>query len=226
MTKNILAQAQIFLEKSLEKLPRHKKWIVGGLSAIVIGGVIAATVVTVKPVETAILFSQLEISDAARITEYLKANKIDYQSIDNSSTIIVPKNRVDEIRIAVATQDLIQDSYIVYELFDKTNLGMEFVQQLNFRRALESELQRTIKAMQEIKDVKVHLIIPQKPLFKQDEIPPSAAVKLRFKSGQNLNKMSIENIQNLVASSVAGLNPDKVFVFVMDNSDRMLSHLQ
>ena len=218
MAKDVLNQARVFLEK----LNRNQKWILGGVSAVIIGGIIAIIIANVQPTETAILWDSLEASDAARITDYLKANKIDYQFANNASTILVPKARVNEIRMAVMNQDLIQDSHVGYELFDKTNLGMsEAVQQLNTRRALEGEIARTIKSMDEVRDVSVRLTMPKTPLFKKDEKPPTAAVKLRLKSGRSLNRISIEGIQNLVASSVEGMTPDKVVV--TDNNGRMLS---
>lgn len=124
--------------------------------------------------------------------------------------------------MSVANQGLIQDSYVGYELFDKTNLGMsEYVQQLNYRRALEGELQRMIKSSDEIADVKVRLVIPKKAVFKEDEVSPTAAIKLRFKDRRSPERVSIDGIQNLVASSVEGLAPDKVVV--TDNNGKILS---
>ena len=215
---NILEQAKIFANK----LNKNQKWILGGLSALVLGGVITLIVSLYEPPETTTLFNNLEATDASKIIDYLKANKINYELRENATTIVVPKNRVDEIRMAVANQGLIQDSYVGYELFDKTNLGMsEYVQQLNGRRALEGELQRTIKSFPEVRDVKVRLVIPKKALFKQQESPPTAAITLKFKSGHSLGRMSIEGIQNLVASSVEGMEPSKVVV--TDNYGRILS---
>jgi flagellar M-ring protein FliF len=215
---NILEQAKTFVNK----LSKNQKWILGGLSIVVIVGIIALIIALYEPPETTSLFNNLESSDASKIIEYLKSNNIDYELKDNATTIIVPKDRRDEIRMAVANQGLIQDSYVGYELFDKTNLGMsEYVQQLNGRRALEGELQRTIKSMKEIKDVKVHLVIPKKTLFKNDEKPPTAAITLKFSNGHSLSKMSIEGIQNIVASSVEGMTPDKVVV--TDNYGRIIS---
>jgi flagellar M-ring protein FliF len=109
-----------------------------------------------------------------------------------------------------------------YELFDKTNLGMsEFVQQLNGRRALEGELQRTIRSNPELKDVKVHLNIPKRPLLKSMETPPTAAVTLKFKNNHSYGKVNILGIQQLIAQSVEGMTPDKVVV--TDNFGRILS---
>ena len=214
---NILEQVKIFTNK----LSKNQKWILGGLSVLVLGGVIALIITLYEPPETTTLWTNLESGDASRIIEYLKANKINYELRDNATTIVVPKKRVDEIRMAIATQGLVQDSYVGYELFDKTNLGMsEYVQQLNGRRALEGELQRTIKSMNEVRDVKVRLVIPKKALFKQDEKPPTAAVTLRFKSGHSLGRMSIEGIQRIVAQSVEGMVPSNVVV--TDNYGKIL----
>jgi len=201
MAINVLREARVFLEK----LNKAQKWIVGGVAAVVVIGIIAIIVTNTKPVETTTLFNNLEITDASKVIDYLKANKIQHEILDGGSTIVVPKERATEIRMAIMTQGLIQDSHVGYELFDKTNLGMsEYIQEVNSSRALESELERIIKSFYEIREVKVHLAISGKQ--------PFAAVKLRFKSGHSLSKISIENIQNIVSSSVEGLSADKVIV--------------
>ena len=218
MPTDILDKARVFLEK----LNQAQKWILGGVAGVVLAGIIAIIVTNTEPVETTTLFNNLEVTDASSIIDYLKANKIKYDIADGGSTIIVPKKGVIELRMAIFNQGLIQESTVGYELFDKTNLGMsEQVQKLNSRRALEGELQRMIKSSDEIRDVKVHLVIPDKTLFKQQEKQPSAAVKLRFKNGRSYTKVSIEGIQNLVASSVEGMSVDKVVV--TDNNNKVLS---
>jgi len=219
---NILEQAKTFANK----LNKNQKWILGTLSAVVLGGVIALIIALYEPPEKTILFSNLEMQDAYRVTDYLRKQSIAFEAknntMDNSMSIIVPKNRAEDVRMAVFTQDLIQESTVGYELFDKTNLGTsEYVQQLNYRRALEGELQRTIKTNPEVRDVKVRLVIPKDKLFKQDQKPPTAAITLKLKSGHSLSRISIEGIQNSVAKSVEGMSPGNVVV--TDNYGRILS---
>ena len=219
---NILEQAKTFANK----LNKNQKWILGTLSAVVIIGVIALIIALYEPAEKTMLYNNLEMQDASRVTDYLRAQKIAYETssnpIDNTISIVIPKDRVTDIRMAIATQDLIQESTVGYELFDKTNLGTsEYVQQLNYRRALEGELQRTIKTNPEVRDVKVRLVIPKDKLFKQDQKPPTAAITLKLKSGHSLSRISVEGIQNAVAMSVEGMSPGNVVV--TDNYGRILS---
>lgn len=199
------------------------------LQKLIIAGVLVALIVGIilivsnsKPVEMGVLYSNLEPADAAKIVESLKAKGINYELADNGNTILVEKSKLYDTRISLAGEGLPSESIVGYELFDKTNLGMsEFVQKLNYRRALEGELARTIATMDEVKKVRVHLVIPEKTLFKKDEKPPSASVIIHLKSGRSLSKISIEGIQNLVASSVEGLTLDKVTV--VDGRGKILS---
>ncbi len=217
-TTDILAQAKGFLEK----LSRIQKIAFGAAATLVVAGIIALIGYASSSKDMGLLFNNLEPADAAKIVEYLKASQIEYQIVEDGTAVLVEKDKVYDTRLSLANQGLPADSYMGFELFDKTNLGMsEFVQKVNYRRALEGELQRTIKSMNEVKDVKVHLVIPEKTLFKKDERQPTAAIKLHFKSGRSLSKINIEGIQNLVASSIEGLTPDNVTV--TDNNGRILS---
>lgn len=229
MITNVSNKAKIFFAK----LNNAPKWIFGSLSAIAIGGIITIVVISAvvisaiivanteivvnaEPAETTTLFYDLEEPEVSNIIDYLKSNEIKYNTADGGSTIIVPKKEVAELRMAIIEEGLVEDSYVGYKLFDKTNFGIsEYVKKLNIRRTLEKELQRTIKSMTEINDAKVYLV------FKPDEKPHNAAVHLRFNNGRSLNKANIESIQNLVASSVKGLTSDKVFI--IDNNGKMLS---
>ncbi|MEJ5244438.1 MAG: flagellar basal-body MS-ring/collar protein FliF [Bacteroidota bacterium] len=204
-----------------KRLSLVQKLIIGGVVAGLILGIVLL-LSSSKPVEMGVLYSNLEPSDAAKIVESLKAKGVQYKLEDNGNTILVDKSQLYDTRIQLAGEGLPSESIVGYELFDKTNLGMsEFVQKLNYRRALEGELARTIGTMDEIKKVRVHLVIPEKTLFKKDEKPPSASVIIHLKSGRSLSKISIEGIQNLVASSVEGLTIDKVTV--VDGRGKILS---
>lgn len=170
----------------------------------------------------ATLYSDLEQEDSGKIVEQLKEQEIDYRLEDGGSKILVPKEDVDNIRIDLAKKGLPENSNVGYEIFDRTNLGMsEFVQKLNFRRALEGELGNTISNMEEVKKARVHIVIPEKALFKKDQKKPTASVTLHLENGRSVSKISVEGIQNLVASSVEGLIPSDVKV--MDNKANVLS---
>ncbi|MGI6370539.1 MAG: flagellar M-ring protein FliF [Ignavibacteria bacterium] len=215
---DILGQAKLFVEK----LSKMQKIIIGSVAALLVLGIILLIVLNSTKKEYAVLFNNLAPTDAASILEYLKENNLNYKIADDGTSILMEKEKINDTRLMLASRGLPADSYVGYELFDRTNLGMsEFVQKVNYRRALEGELQRTIKSMNEVVDVKVHLVIPEKTLLKKDEKQPTAAIKLHLKNGRSLSKLSIEGIQNLVASSIEGLTPDKVTI--TDNKGRLLS---
>ncbi|MDC1068909.1 flagellar basal-body MS-ring/collar protein FliF [Candidatus Kapabacteria bacterium] len=205
----------------LEKLTMTQKLIGGGLiGAIFIGLMFVILSSTEQPM--AVLFSELESSDSGKIIETLSEQEIDYELREGGAKILVPKDKVDLLRIELANQGLPEVSNVGYELFDRTNLGMsEFVQKLNFKRALEGELQNTIEAMEEVRKARVHIVIPEKALFKKDQKEPTASITLNLKSGRSLSRINIEGLQNLIASSVEGMSPDKVKV--MDQKARLLS---
>ena len=101
----------------------------------------------------------------------------------------MPKQKVYELRLALAGEGLPQTSLIGYEIFDRTNLGIsDFVQKVNYRRALEGELARTILTLEEVEAARVHLVVPEKSLFKEDEKPATASVVLKLKSGKPLKE--------------------------------------
>ncbi|MCX6147424.1 MAG: flagellar basal-body MS-ring/collar protein FliF, partial [Candidatus Kapabacteria bacterium] len=203
------------------RLTRAQKIAVSTVLGIVVIGIISVFLIQGEK-KKEVLFSNLEATDAAKIVEKLKEKKIDYELKDNGQTILVDKGVVFDTRLDMVNQGLPESSDVGYELFDKTNLGMsEFVQKLNFRRALEGELARTINSMDEIKKARVHLVIPEKALFSKDQKKPTASVNLHLKSGKSVSKISIDGIQNLVASSIEGMQIGDVKV--MDQKGKVLS---
>lgn len=192
---------------------------------VVIGAVAAALLFvafSTREVQMATLYKDLEAEDSGKMVEYLEEQNIDYQLEDGGRTIKVREEVINKVRIDLAQQGLPEISNVGYELFDNTNLGMsEFVQKLNFRRALEGELSKTIKEMEEVKKARVHIVIPEKALFKVDQKKPTASVTLHLKSGRSISRISIEGIQNLVASSIEGMNVDDVKV--VDSKANILS---
>lgn len=169
-----------------------------------------------------VLFNDLTAEDAGAITQNLKEKNIKYKLEDGGSTILVEKNDLYDTRISLASEGLPESSIVGYELFDRNNLGMsEFVQQVNFRRALEGEISRTIQSMDEVKKSRVHLVIPETKLFEKDQKEPTASVTLHLKSGRSISRVNIEGIQTLVASSVEGMLPENVTV--VNHMGRLLS---
>jgi flagellar M-ring protein FliF len=174
--------------------------------------------------EMRVLFSGLEPQDAAAIVEKLKESGVPYELADDGRTIKVPAAQLYDTRLRLAAQGLPQKSTVGYELFDKATFGMsDFVQKLNYRRALEGELARTISTLDEVEHARVHIVIPERTLFEAEQKKPTASVILRLKDGRSLSRLNIEGIQHLVASSVEGLEPSAVTI--VDQRGRLLSEL-
>ncbi|MEO5356619.1 MAG: flagellar M-ring protein FliF [Nitrospirae bacterium YQR-1] len=187
----------------LKKWPNKKK-------ALMAGGVVMglATIILLfawsQKVPYQVLFSNLAEPDAGKIVAKLKELKIPYNVTQNS--IMVPQEKVHELRIQLATQGLPQGSGVGFEIFDKTDFqATDFVQKLNYRRALEGELARTIASLGEIQKAKVHLAVPEKSLFVKDKELPTASVVVTLKPNKALTQEQIQGIVHLVSSSVEGL---------------------
>ncbi|HIQ05512.1 MAG TPA: flagellar M-ring protein FliF [Anaerolineae bacterium] len=164
----------------------------------------------------AVAYTGLSEQDAGAIVAQLKKLNIPYQLSDNGSVIRVPAQRVAETRLALAQQGLPKGDSVGFELFDSGqlgNLGMtEFLQKLNYQRALEGELSRTINALEAVEGSRVHIVIPESSLFLDEEKKPTASVLLQLRPGERLNREQVQGISYLVASSVEGLQPDDVTI--------------
>lgn len=171
----------------------------------------------------ALLYSNLNQTDAAAIKGKLDEMKIENR-IDGTS-VYVPSKRVHETRLLLASEGLPQGSSSVgYELFGSPGLGMtDYMQKLNYKRALEGELSRTINSLNGIKQSRVHLAIPKQSLFKSDNVKPTASVVLDLIQSYPLAKDQIGGIIYLVASSVEQLSPQDVTV--IDSRGNLLSRM-
>ena len=169
------------------------------------------------------LYSDLEVEEAAAITEQLQKSNIKYKVENEGHTILVEKNRLYETRMALARKGLPKSHGVGYEIFDKTNLGMtDFVQKVNLRRALEGELQRTIEGLEEVKAVRVHIVIPEQSIFTDNQQPAKASIVVRTLPGRELSKEQIRGIGFLVSSSVEGLKPENISI--VDYGGKLLSN--
>ncbi len=219
-----MSKLQIFeqFKGFLGKLSLTQKIIMVGAVAAVIVFIVVIFNMSKPNNEYSVLFTSLESGDASKIVQKLKESKIEYQLADNGSTVLVDKSKVYETRLSLASEGLPESGTVGYEIFDKTNLGMsEFVQKLNYRRALEGELSRTIGWNEEIKRARVHIVIPERALFDKDQKKTTASVTLHLKSSRSAEKIDIAGIQNLVASSVEGMSTKDVVV--VDQKGNILS---
>ncbi len=165
-----------------------------------------------KP-EYAILFTDLSTEDASEVVLKLKEGNVEYKLTDSGATILVPVEKVYELRLELASQGLPKKGTVGFEIFDKTNFGMtEFTEKMDYQRALQGELARTINQMEGVKESRIHLTIPQTRLFTEMEKDATASVVLYMESGRNLGPAQIQGIVHLVSSSVEGLKPENVSV--------------
>jgi flagellar M-ring protein FliF len=163
--------------------------------------------------ERALLYSDLSAKDAAAVTEGLTSANVDFKLSPDGSSIFVPRSKVAEARMLLASEGLPGQGSIGYEIFDQQNaLGAtSFVQNVNKLRALEGELARSIDSLDTVRNSRVHLVIPEKALFQTDAEPPTASIVVGLERG-SLSERQVNAIRNLVASSVQGLSADKVTI--------------
>lgn len=167
-----------------------------------------------------VLYSNLSAEDAGQVVNKLKEMKVPFQVEGNA--IYVPGNKVYELRLDLAGQGIPQGGGVGYEIFDKTQIGVtEFVQRLNYIRALQGELTRTIQQLAEVDKARLHIAIPEKTIFTEKEEKPTASVVLKLKAGRVLSQEQIGGIVHLVSSSIEGLLPQNVTV--IDNMGNLLS---
>ena len=196
-------------------LPRARQILYVGSLAVVLGSMVLLTY-TVNRVEYAPLYSQLNEQDLGSVVETLKNKKVSYQ-LSGAGGISVPRDQVHEVRLLLATQGVVKGSGVGFEIFDQQKLGStEFVQRINYQRALQGELARTINELNEVLESRVHLVLPAESLFMEDRKPPSAAVVLKLKNGARLEPQQVQGIVNLVAGAVQGLTEDKVSILSTD----------
>jgi flagellar M-ring protein FliF len=165
------------------------------------------------------LFTGMAPEDAAGIVQKLKEGGVEYHLTENGGTVLVPVERVAETRLALAAAGLPKTGRIGFELFDKTNLGAtEFTEQVNFRRALEGELERSVMSLAEVEQARVHLTFPKDSVFLEAQQPAKASVLVKIRPGAHISAQNVQAIDHLVASAVEGLVPEAVSVLDMNGN--------
>lgn len=205
----------------LKTIPRNKLYLYLFLLVAVIGGSIVA-ISFIQKENYSTLFSGLSTEDASMVVAKLKEQKIPYKLAMGGTAINVPSERVYDVRLLLASQNSLPGGGGVgFELFDKTNYGMtEFMQNVNYKRAIQGELVRTINQMPEVKASRVHLAIPERSLFTDREKEVTASVFLKLRPGKSLSKEQVNGIVHLTAGSIEGLKPENVTV--IDSSGKIL----
>ncbi|ADD69076.1 flagellar M-ring protein FliF [Denitrovibrio acetiphilus DSM 12809] len=168
------------------------------------------------------LFAGMTQDDAALVVDSLKEQRIPYKLEDGGAKITIPDQYVYETRLNLAKENIPRGGGAGLELFDKSSFGMtEFMQNVSYQRALQGELARTITALKEIQEARVHLTVSKDRLFIADEEASKAAVVLRLRSGASLGRAEVQAIASLVSGAVKGLSPENVQI--VDTQGRLLS---
>lgn len=169
-----------------------------------------------------VLFTGLSAEDAGEMANKLKEKKIPFRLTHNGTTLLVPSEQVYDLRLSLAAEGLPRGGGVGFEVFDRTNIGVtDFVQRLNYQRALQGELSRTIKQIKEVEQVRVHIATPRESLFVEEQKKPTASVFVKTRAGMTLNASQVEGIIHLVASAVEGLEPGHISI--VDMSGKVLS---
>ncbi|RMH36111.1 MAG: flagellar M-ring protein FliF [Nitrospirae bacterium] len=196
---------------------------VGSLALLALAiAVIPALALMGREPDMAVLFSNLDPEDAQAIVATLNRQGIAHEVNAAGDTIKVPAHQVHDLRLQLASQGLPEVGGVGFEIFDQSGFGItQFVQQMNYRRALQGELARTIAQIDAVERVRVHLVLPERRLFSSQQEPARAAVVVTLKRGARLKQSQVDGIVHLVASSVEGLEPGNVTV--VDSHGRVLS---
>ncbi|MEI9998739.1 MAG: flagellar basal-body MS-ring/collar protein FliF [Verrucomicrobiota bacterium] len=190
------------------------------LSLAVLGGVVY---LASKPKLT-LLYGGLAPAEAQKVIEYLESKKIQYDVSDGGRAVMVPAQQVYSVRMGLASQGIptLSDSGAGFELFDKPTFGMsDFMQRANYYRALQGELARTIRQLDEVSNARVLIVVPEDKLFGQDHQEAKASVFIQLQPGRTLGDSQVRAIQFLVANGVEGLQPERVAV--IDSSGRAMA---
>lgn len=210
-----LAQAR----SAFSQLPASRRAALIGVVAGVLVLLLVVARWAAQP-DYALLFGSLSPADAGRVVEQLEADAVQYSLRDGGTAIYVPRDEVYGLRLRLATEGVVSDGPAGYELFDGGTLGMtDFMQRLNVKRALEGELARTIGSVQQVESARVHLVLPERSPFRDQQTPPSASVVLSVRGP--LSPEQVAGVTALVAGAVEGMTPDQVTV--IDEAGRMLA---
>ncbi|HEV3395873.1 MAG TPA: flagellar basal-body MS-ring/collar protein FliF, partial [Xanthobacteraceae bacterium] len=189
--------------------------------AVTLVGVFGFLILQVTSPQMTPLFTDLTVEDSTAIVKDLERQGVAYQLKNDGAIILVPRDQVARVRMQLAEGGLPKGGGIGYEIFDKSDaLGAtSFVQNINHLRALEGELARTIRSIDRVQAARVHLVLPERPLFSRDKVEPSASIVLKMRGA--LETQQVRAIRHLVATAVNGLKPERVSV--VDEAGRLLA---
>ncbi len=191
--------------------PGQKAVTIAAVLTLLIGGYFFATWAS-RP-SYAILFNNLSTKDASAIVDSLQKSGTSYELANGGQTVMVPQDKVNDLRLSLSGQGLPGDAGTGYSLLDQQGITTsDFMQHTNYQRALEGELAKTIKSIDGVEAATVHLVMPQKNVFADDQDKPTASVLVASSPTKPLSGNQVQAIVHLVASSVEGLDPTEITV--------------
>ncbi|MFT4577211.1 MAG: flagellar M-ring protein FliF [Nitrospinales bacterium] len=200
------------LGERFNELSQGKKVAALSLVALALASLLVMSL-WLKAPDFQLLYANLSQEDAGAIVEKLKSQKVPYEITNGGRTIRIASDMIHEIRLQLAGEGLPEGSDVGLEMFEDTPLGMtDFIQKLNFQRALQGELTRTIKTLNAVAQVRVHLVIPKDNLFRKEKPKGKASITLKLKSGKSLSEGQIQGIVHLVSASVGSIEASDVVI--------------
>src|SRR5579883_635216 len=176
-------------------------------------------------VDYSLLYGKLDEGEAAKVIAALDEMKVPYQISRGGGAIMVPADKVYQIRMQMAGKGIPRGEGVGFEIFDKANFGIsDFVQRANYTRAVQGELARTISQLDQVESARVMIVMPENRLISYNTRKPTASVFVRVKGNSQLPQSSVNSIRFLVANSVEGLQANNVSV--VDNQGNVLSENQ
>jgi flagellar M-ring protein FliF len=196
----------------INKLKQNRKMLLLIVGVIILS-IICLAYLWIKDESYGVLFSNLNDKDGGEIISQLDKMNIPYKFSSSGTTILIPDDKIYDTRLRIAQQGLPKGGAVGFELLDKETFGIsQFNEQINYQRALEGELSRTISIISSINDARVHIAIPKPSLFVRERKPPSASVAITLLPGRSLSQGQIDAIIHLISSSVPELQADKVTI--------------
>lgn len=209
------------IRELLDRLSLRQKISIGAALVVALAGIFWF-IQSQKEKDFKLLFKDMAAEDAGQLTNRLREKNVEYKIGEDGTSIYVRSAKLSELRLELAAQGLPRTGRIGFEIFDKTNFALtEFAEQVNYQRALEGELERTVSGIREVEHARVHLTFAKQSIFQDNRQPAKASVVLKLRTGARLSPASVQSVVFLLSSAVEGLAPEHVSL--IDHNGILLS---
>lgn len=215
------AASPVAWPQRIASLDRNQRILIGAVAALVVAGLVAALVFSRQP-DYRVLFSNLSDKDGGAVVAQLTGMNVPYKYTEGGGAIMIPADRIHDVRLKLATQGLPKGAVSGFEIMETSKFGItQFQERVNYQRGLEGELTRSILGLSAVQNARVHLALPNQNGFFREQQKPSASVLLTLYPGRMLDRTQIAGIVHLISSSVPEMVPSAVSV--LDDSGKLLS---